>query len=116
MTILLSVLIFVHILGAAAIFGGWLANFKTPTVSVWQWYGAIVQLVTGLTMVGVIEAGDGSPNHMKISIKTVIAIVILVAAFLARKKMKNGEEVPTGIAHAVGGLALINIAIAVLWS
>ncbi|MGO3866150.1 MAG: hypothetical protein ACTJH5_14460, partial [Glutamicibacter arilaitensis] len=65
---------------------------------------------------GIIEAGDGSPNHMKIGIKTVIAIVILVAAFLGRKKLKNGEEVPTGIAHAVGGLALINIAIAVLWS
>ncbi|MDV2976378.1 hypothetical protein [Glutamicibacter nicotianae] len=116
MTILLSLLIFVHILGAAAIFGGWLANFKTPTVSVWQWYGAIVQLVTGLAMVGILEAGDGSPNHMKIGIKTLIAIIILVAAFIGRKKMKNGEEVSTGIAHAVGGMAFINIAIAVLWS
>ncbi|MER8025320.1 hypothetical protein [Glutamicibacter protophormiae] len=116
MTFAISILVFLHILGAAAIFGGWLANFKTPTVNVWQWYGALLQLVTGLALVGIYEAQDAELNHIKIGVKVVIALGIAVAAFIGRKKVKAGQEVSTGIAHAVGGLALINIAVAVLWS
>ncbi|MHC6177052.1 hypothetical protein [Glutamicibacter endophyticus] len=119
MSFLYSLLVFLHILGAAAIFGGWLANFKTPTVNVWQWYGALTQLITGLALVALTEMGlspwDGELNHFKIGVKLLIAIAIVVAAFLGRKKVKAGAEVSTGIAHATGGLALINIAIAVLW-
>lgn len=116
MDFLKLILVFVHILGAGAIFGGWLANFKTPTVNVWQWYGALVQLITGLALVGIAEAGTDPVNHAKIGVKIVIAIVIAVAAFIGRKKVKAGEEVSTGIAHAVGGMAFINIAVATLWS
>ncbi len=116
MTFALSLLVFLHVLGAAAIFGGWLANFKTPTVNIWQWYGALLQLVTGLALVGLVEAQGGDLNHIKIGVKVVIALGIAVAAFIGRKKVKSGEEVSTGIAHAVGGLALINIAIAVIWT
>lgn len=115
MNILLTLLIFVHILGAAAIFGGWLASFKTPTVGRWQWIGAITQVVTGILMFGLLEMGDGEPNRIKLGIKLIIGLGILVAAWIGRKKLKRSEEVPTGIAHAVGGLALVNIAIAVLW-
>lgn len=109
-----------HILGAAAIFGGWLANFKTPTVNIWQWVGALVQLVTGLALVGVLEMskepGDDPLNHMKIAVKLLVTLAIVVTAFIGRKKVKAGDEVPTGIAHATGGLAFINILIATLWN
>ncbi len=109
------VLVFLHILGAAAIVGGWLATFKIPTVTNWQWIGALVQLVTGLLLVGLIEMGDGELNNIKIGIKAVIAVVIAIAAFLGRRKVKNNQPVSKGLAHAVGGLALINIAVAVFW-
>lgn len=117
MDFLLNLLIFLHILGAAALVGGWLANFKTPTVTQWQWIGALVQLVTGLALVGMsyMDGGNG-PNNAKIGVKTLILIVVLVAAFIGRRKVKNGEEVSKGIAHAVGGMAFINIAVAVFWN
>ncbi|MCW4464446.1 hypothetical protein OK351_02835 [Glutamicibacter sp. MNS18] len=119
MTFLLSILVMFHILGAAAIFGGWLANFKTPTVNIWQWVGALVQLFTGLALVGLFEMtkdpGD-SLNHMKIAVKLLVSIAIVVAAFIGRKKVKAGEEVSTGIAHATGGLAFVNILVATLWN
>ena len=38
-----------------------------------------------------------------------------VTALLGRRKENRGEPVPTGLAHAVGGLGLINILVAVLW-
>ncbi|GAA5227432.1 hypothetical protein [Paeniglutamicibacter antarcticus] len=115
MTFLHAFLVFLHVLGAAAIFGGWLANFKTPTVNIWQWYGAIAQLVTGLLLVGLAEMGDGEVNNIKIGVKLLLAIGVFVAALLGRKKIKKGLEVPKGLAHGTGGTALIAIAVAVLW-
>ncbi|GAA1880678.1 hypothetical protein GCM10009715_28890 [Paeniglutamicibacter psychrophenolicus] len=115
MTFLTAILVFLHVLGAAAIFGGWLANFKTPTVNIWQWYGAIAQLVTGLLLVGVLEMRDLEVNNIKIGVKLLLAIGVFVAALLGRKKIKNGLEVPTGLAHGTGGTALIAIAVATLW-
>ena len=84
-------------------------------MGVWQHYGAWIQLVTGLLLVGLLEMGDGTVNHMKIGIKLLIVIGIVVAAVIGRRKIARGEEVSKGLAHAVGGLALINMAIAVLW-
>ncbi|MEE1620258.1 hypothetical protein ACQ3I4_11300 [Zafaria sp. Z1313] len=116
MDFLHSLLVFLHILGAAAIVGGWLATFKTPTVTQWQWIGALVQLVSGLALVAVAEMGDGDgPNHAKVAVKLVLALAVAVAAFIGRRKASKGEEVSTGLAHAVGGTALINIAVAVFW-
>ncbi|WP_026554240.1 hypothetical protein [Arthrobacter sp. 35W] len=115
MDILKYILIFLHILGAAAIVGGWFATFKKPTVLPIQLWGAIAQLVTGLLLVGLAEMGDGPVNHAKIGVKAVIAIAVLVPAIIGYRKAKSGAEVSTGLAHAVGGMALINIAVATLW-
>lgn len=115
MTFLHAFLVFLHILGAAAIFGGWLANFKTPTVTQWQFYGAIAQLVTGLLLVGLSEMQDFEVNNFKIGVKLLLAIGVFVAALLGRKRVKAGQPVPTGLAHGTGGTALIAIAVAALW-
>ncbi|MCQ9164108.1 MULTISPECIES: hypothetical protein [unclassified Arthrobacter] len=118
MTVLTSILVFLHVLGAAAIVGGWFARFKTPTVLPIQLWGAIAQLVTGLALVGILEA-TGSPSaafHIKIGVKIIIAIAVLVPAIIGYRKAAAKQEVPTGLAHAVGGMALINIAVATLWS
>lgn len=115
MDLLFSLLLFFHVLGTAALVGGWLATFKKPTVLQWQHIGAWVQLVTGLLLVVVLEMGDGAVNHMKIGIKLVILIAVLVAAIIGRRRVARDEPVSKGIAHAVGGLSLINVALAVLW-
>ena len=115
MTFLHAFLVFLHILGAAAIFGGWLANLKTPTVTQWQFIGAIAQLVTGLLLVGLAEMQDFEVNNIKIGVKLLLAIGVFVAALLGRKRVKAGQEVPTGLAHGTGGTALIAIAVAALW-
>lgn len=115
MDILNSVILLFHILGTAALVGGWLATFRKPTVLQWQHIGAWVQLVSGLLLVGLAEMGDGPVNHMKIGIKLVILIAVVVTAIIGRRKVAKNEPVPKGIAHSVGGLALINTAIAVLW-
>lgn len=115
MDLLNSVLVFFHILGAAALVGGWLATFKKRTVGRFQFIGAWVQLVTGVALVGLASMGDGDVNHIKIGVKSLLLIVVLVTAWIGRSKVKRDEAVPAGIAHSVGGLALINIGLAVFW-
>lgn len=115
MTLVTSILVFLHILGAAAIVGGWFASFKKPTVLPIQLWGAIAQLVTGLALVGLAGANHDDVNYIKITVKLVIAVAVLIPAIIGYRKAKAGEDVPTGLAHAVGGMALINIAVATIW-
>ncbi len=115
MDILHSLFLFFHLLGTAALIGGWLATFKKPTVLQWQHIGAWVQLLTGLMLVGLLEMNDGAVNHMKIGVKLIVLIAVLVAAIIGRRKVARNEPVAKGLAHAVGGLALINVALAVFW-
>lgn len=117
MTFLHSLVLFAHFVGAAALLGGWLATLKKPTVLQWQFIGAWVQLISGVLLVGLLEMRDdaGPVNHIKIAVKLVILVAVLVAAIIGRRKVKRGEDVSTGIAHSVGGLTLVNVAIAVFW-
>ncbi|GAA4835586.1 hypothetical protein [Garicola koreensis] len=115
MDFLFSLSLFFHILGAAALVGGWLATFRKPTVLQWQHIGAWVQLVSGVLLVGLAEMGDGDLNHVKIGVKALVLIAVLVTAIIGRRRVAKNETVPTGIAHSVGGLSLINIGLAVFW-
>ena len=116
MELLHSLILLTHFVGAAALIGGWLATFRAPTVLRWQLIGAWLQLISGVLLVGLLERGDGGPvNHLKIGVKLLVVIAVVVAAIIGRRKAKQGEDVPVGLAHAVGGLALLNMAIAVLW-
>lgn len=116
MEILREILLTLHLLGMAIIVGGYFTVIRSPKVLPGMLHASYLQLITGLLLMGLAEMGDGEVNHMKIGIKLVISIAIVVTAFLGRKKVKAGEEVSTGIAHATGGLALVNILIATLWN
>lgn len=116
MDFLHSLILLTHLIGAAALVGGWLATFRSPTVLWWQHLGAWLQLISGVLLVGLLEMNDGGPvNHMKIAVKLAVVIAVVIVAIIGRRKVKRDEPVSAGVAHAVGGLALINMAIAVLW-
>lgn len=124
MDVLHSVILVGHFIGLAAIVGPflmqarWKGKYAFPVVL----GGAITQLVTGILLVGLAEMGgddDGPLNYAKIGVKLTIAVVIFVAAllgFLKQRKSEGGggrELLP--FFHAAGGLALVNIALAVFW-
>jgi len=123
MDVLHSVMLVAHFVGLAAIVGPfvmqarWKGQFAFPVVL----GGAITQLVTGLALVGIAEmGGDDDPlNYAKIGVKLSIAVIIFVVAllgFLKQRKAEGGggrELLP--FFHAAGGLALVNIALAVFW-
>lgn len=120
MSIAFSILLFLHLIGAALVFGLWVAYFKKGIVVPGQFHAALLQVVTGFALY-FIQMGNGMQlNHMMIGIKMVIALVITVTAFMGQKKYKAARALGTpeagkniALAHTVGGLALVNIAIAV---
>lgn len=115
MNIVYNIMVFLHIVGAAMIVGIWIGNMKKPTVHPRQFDGAMTQLVTGIVMMGLIPALDMDANYVKLGIKFVIALAVGVLAFVGMRRYKKGVDVSGGLAHSVGGLALLNIAIATLW-
>lgn len=114
MFLLNNILVFLHIIGAAIIIGLWIAHFRTPKVLPGQFHASLLMLITGLLLVGIAEV-TGSPNHIKIAVKILIALGIAIAAFIGQRKYKAGEPISTGLAHAVGGLTVINVAVATIW-
>lgn len=116
MIIVYNIMVFLHIVGAAMIVGIWIGNMKKPTVHPRQFDGAALQLITGVVMMGLIPALDMDANYAKLGIKLAIALAVGVLAFIGRRKYKKGEDISKGLAHSVGGLALLNVAIATLWN
>jgi hypothetical protein len=109
-------LLAVHILGLAAIVGAFFVQmrandgFATGVVLA----GAITQVVTGLALVGVRQAGDLGVDNVKVAVKLVIAVVVLIAAIVAHVQRRRGGTVKPAF-HAAGGLAIVNVLVAVLW-
>jgi hypothetical protein len=124
MSALFSILLVLHFLGLAAVIGAFLVQVrrKGGFQTFWPITGLVVQLVTGLGMMGIIDAtSDGGANHAKLGVKLVIAAVALVLAFVARARQKRADAGATKAKaalpffHSAGALAIVNVLIAVLW-
>ncbi|MCK0093872.1 hypothetical protein HCA61_19750 [Rhodococcus sp. HNM0563] len=115
MDVAIDIFLILHFIGLAGIIGSWLAVIKEPRVVMGMLHGAILQVVTGLALVGLNEANDADVNHMKIGIKLVIALVILAVAIIGVKKEKQTPGSTAVLAHTAGGLGILNVIIAVVW-
>ncbi|GAA3734752.1 hypothetical protein HDA32_003899 [Spinactinospora alkalitolerans] len=111
MDIVYSALVFLHMLGLAGIISGWLMQLITGHAKSTKvlLHSSLLQLVTGLLLVGVAEMGDGDVDHVKIAVKLVVALAIAVLGVLNLR----GPNVK--LATAAGVLAVVNIAVAVFW-
>ena len=108
-----SVLVFVHLLGMASIVGGYLAGITAVTkrLSAGMVHGALLQIVSGAALLGIAEGGSDPVNHAKFGVKILVVIVIMFLAWPRRR----ATSVPSSTYHAIGLLAIANVAIAVFW-
>ncbi len=105
------VLIFIHLLGMAAIVGGYFAGLSNSPkhLSAGITHGTLLQFVTGVLLIGIAEMGTDPVNHTKFGIKIAVAAVILLLAWPRRKDV----SIAANTYHAIGVLALLNVAVAV---
>jgi hypothetical protein len=114
MEIVTNVLVFIHLLGMGALFGGAFVQIRATerVVNNAILHGVLTQVVSGLLLVGVLESGSEPVNHAKIVVKFALAVVIAVLAIVNRKK----PAIPDGLYFGIAGLTVVTVAVAVFWT
>ena len=116
MDVLINVFVGLHIIGIAALLGGFFTQMKAmgkgeARFAPGMLHGALTMLVTGAALVGLNQADGGSVNNVKIGIKLALLVVILGITYVKR----DDERLGAPLFGAVGLLTMVNIFIAVLW-
>ncbi|MDP9951599.1 MULTISPECIES: hypothetical protein [Streptomyces] len=117
MDVLINVVVALHIIGIASLLGGFLTQMKamgagTARFTPAMLHGALTMLATGIALVGLNQADDHAVNNVKIGIKLALLVVILALVYVKRDE----EKVDKGAFLAVGGLTVVNIFIATVWT
>ncbi|MDQ1036638.1 hypothetical protein QFZ75_003054 [Streptomyces sp. V3I8] len=117
MDVLIHVFVALHIIGIAALLGGFLTQMKamgdgTARFTPAMLHGALTMLVTGAVLVGLNQADDQSVDNIKIGVKLALLIVILGLVYVQRDE----EKIDKRLFALVGGLTTVNIFIALLWT
>ena len=108
------VLVFIHLLGMAAIVGGYFAGLSNSPkrLSAGITHGTLLQIVSGSLLLVVAEMGTEEVDRTKFGIKIAVAVVIMILAWPRRKD----ATIAANTYHAIGLLALLNVAVAVFVS
>ncbi|MFB7494120.1 hypothetical protein ACFC09_05350 [Streptomyces sp. NPDC056161] len=117
MDVLIHLFVALHIIGIAALLGGFLTQMKAMGQGTARFvpamlHGALTMLVTGAILVGLNEADHHHVNNIKIGVKLLVLIVILGLVYVKRDE----ERVDKNMFGVVGLLTAVNIFIAVLWT
>lgn len=113
MDFLLDLLLFVHLVGMGALFGGLFVQTRANprVVNTAMFHGILTQLVSGIALVGVLEAGDEAVDHVKIAVKLVVALVIGALVLVNRRR----SAISGSTYGVLLGLTVLNIGVAVFW-
>lgn len=138
MRVLIGVLVVLHLLGAAAIIGPWLAAPRAGRIRMAMVWGARAQVVTGILLVGLHEMSNDPADELiraKIGVKLVIALACAACAEIANGRQRRALSAAdgdggagagggsttavlpaTGLVQATAILAIVNVCVAVLWT
>jgi hypothetical protein len=108
-----QLLLLLHLIGFAALFGGFLVQTRSrePEINAAMLHGSYTMLVTGIALTVLIEMGDDPVNHIKIGIKLAVALIITVLVIINRRF----ASIPRGLWALLGALTLLNASLAVIW-
>ena len=116
MDVLIHLFVGLHIIGIAALLGGFLTQMKAMGQGTARFvpamvHGALTMLVTGVVLVGLNQADDQSVDNIKIGVKLALLTVILGLVYVERDEETVGKR-PFAV---VGLLTMANVFVAVLW-
>jgi hypothetical protein len=117
MDVLIHFVVGLHIIGIAALLGGFVTQLKAMGRGEARFvpamlHGALTMLVTGALLVGLNQADDQPVNNIKIGVKLAFLVVILGLVYVKRDE----ERQPAAVFGTVGALTVANTFIAVLWT
>ncbi|MCE4264700.1 hypothetical protein CJ178_28535 [Rhodococcus sp. ACPA4] len=116
MSFLYNIFVVIHLLGMAALVGSYFTVLKAPKITEVMVWGARVQFLSGLIIVGLGEGAlDKNYIHAKIAVKLVLSLAIVALAEITRARQKKGQPNPN-LVHVVGGLSVVTVFVAALWT
>ena len=118
METLRHIVLFVHLIGFATLFGAWAVQAfgGKKQVTGLMTVGMTIAAVAGLALAAPwgLPAG-ASMNYAKIGTKLVILLIIGALLGIGAARQKRGEALPPVLFWAVGVLTAANAAIAAIW-
>ncbi|WP_020096710.1 hypothetical protein [Microbacterium sp. 11MF] len=115
METLRSIVVLVHLVGFATLFGAWVVELvgQRRVTRIMHW-GLGIALVAGLAL-SAPWGLDHDLNYAKIGIKLVILVIIGGLLGAGAGRLRKSGSVPAAIFWPIGILTLVNAGLAVIW-
>ncbi|GLJ78382.1 Fe-S protein [Microbacterium imperiale] len=115
METLRGIVLVVHLIGFAVLFGAWaveaLGARRITRIMSW---GLLVAGVAGLALAAP-WGTDHDLNYTKIAVKLIVLLVIGALLGVGSARQKRSQALPAAIFWVIGAATVANVAIAVLW-
>jgi len=114
MAVLAQVLVLLHLVGFASLFGGVLVQVRVrdPEVNAAMLHGAWLSLLTGVGLVVLAVIGSGGLAYAKLAVKLGLALVVVLLVTANRRF----SSIPRGLLALIGTFTLADAGVAVLWT
>ena len=114
--ILRNVVILVHLVGFAVVFGSWVVELAARRFQATRLMdiGLAISLLAGLVLAAPWPAGV-ELNYVKLGVKLVVLVVIGGLIGVSRGRQRKGTPTPRGVFWLIGILTLTNAGIALIW-
>jgi hypothetical protein len=113
MELLGRVVVLLHLLGFATLFGGLVVQLRSaaPEVNAAMLHGAWIELVSGAGLVALVVVGHQELHYAPLAVKlgATLLVVLLVSA------NRRFQSIPRGLWALLSGLTLISVGVSVLW-
>lgn len=116
MEILRHIVVFIHLIGFAVLFGAWLVEAvarRMRFTSLMNW-GLLIAGVAGIILAAPFGVSY-ELNYVKIGVKLVVLLIIGALLGIGTARQRKNGSVPPAMFWSVGVLTLLNAGIAVLW-
>lgn len=114
MELAISILVVFHLIGFGSLLGGVLAQGKElrngGRISAPILHGSWLLLITGLALVGLVQAQKEDVNLFVLTAKTIVITVIFFLAYGNSKK----DQLKKWVVPVIGLLAIVNLTLAVV--
>jgi len=117
MEILRHVVLLVHLVGFAVLFGAWVTQlFGQRRIMRLMDYGLLIAGLAGLALAAPWGLADGVEfNYVKIGVKLLVLLVIGAILGMGSARQRTQGATPPALFWSIGILTLFNAGIAVIW-
>ncbi|MEV7631476.1 Fe-S protein [Microbacterium sp. NPDC089318] len=118
METLRHIVLFVHLIGFAVLFGAWAVQAfggKREIVKLMH-IGVTIAAVAGLALAAPWGLPDAvEMNYAKIGTKLIVLLIIGAFLGIGQARQRKSGQVPSALFWGIGVLTLVNAGIAVIW-